>query len=356
MSGVGAPRAAGVPPDAVDAAVAALRPRLPLGVALSGGADSTALLVACARRWPGQLVALHVNHGLQAAADAFERHCAALCERWQVPLRVGRIDARPRAGESPEEAARLGRYRALAELAGAEGGFARRASAEAPASTEAATDGTPGALQDIVLGHHADDQVETLILALSRGAGLPGLAAMPRTAERAGLRWHRPLLDLPAHTLRAWLRSHGEGWIDDPTNTDARYTRNRIRQQVLPALADAFPQFRQTFARSARHAAQAQELLADIARADLAETGIPPRIRALQALPRSRQANALRAWLAQASGRAPAARQIDELLDQIAACTTRGHRIHLKAGSGQVVREGDTLRWYNGAPLPKPPR
>lgn len=356
MSAVGAPGGAGVPPGDVEAAIAALTPRLPLGVALSGGADSTALLVACARRWPRQVVALHVNHGLQAAADTFERHCAALCERWQVPLRVGRIDARAQAGESPEEVARLGRYRALAELASADSGCVRDTSGEAKAAEPATTGDRPRAVQDIVLGHHADDQVETLVLALSRGAGLPGLAAMPRMAERAGLRWHRPFLDLPADTLRAWLRAHGEAWVDDPTNADTRYTRNRIRQQVLPALAAAFPQFRETFARSARHAAQAQELLADIARADLDQTGTPPRIRALQALPRSRQANALRAWLAQAAGRAPAARQIDELLDQIADCTTRGHRIHLKAGSGQVVREGDTLRWYNGAPLPKPPR
>ena len=356
MSGVGAPGAARVPPEVVDASIDALKPGLPLGVALSGGADSTALLVACARRWPGQVVALHVNHGLQAAADIFERHCTALCERWQVPLRVGRIDARARAGESPEEAARLGRYRALAELARAGGDPNGNASGEGQIVHVAATREQLGAVHDIVLGHHADDQIETMILALSRGAGLPGLAAMPRMAERGGLRWHRPFLELPPDTLRVWLRALGEGWIDDPTNADARYTRNRIRQQVLPALAAAFPQFRQTFARSARHAAQAQELLADLARTDLEHTGTPPRIRALQSLPRSRQANALRAWLAEVSGRAPAAQQIDELLDQIAVCTTRGHRIHLKAGNGQVVREGDTLRWYNGAPLPKPPR
>ncbi|WP_295523653.1 tRNA lysidine(34) synthetase TilS [uncultured Pseudacidovorax sp.] len=336
------------PPGRIESAVGALSPRLPLGVALSGGADSTALLVACVRRWPGQVVALHVNHGLQAAAEDFEQHCQALCARHGVPLRVGRIDATHSPGESPEEAARRGRYRALAALA-----------AQTPGSLETSLAGpsdVSGAIRDIVLGHHADDQVETLLLALSRGAGLPGLAAMPPVAERDGLRWYRPLLELPGGAIRDWLRAQGECWVDDPTNADVRYTRNRIRRQLLPVLAETFPQFRETFARSVRHAAEAQQMLADLARADLADTGVPPRIAALQRLPRARQANALRAWLALEAGRPPSARQLDELLDQIAACTTRGHRIHLKAGSGQVLREGDTLHWYNGAPLPKPPR
>src|SRR2546427_3383655 len=88
----------------------------------------------------------------------------------------------------------------------------------------------------MALAQHADDQVETLLLALSRGAGVAGLAAMPAQWSRADLEWHRPLLDLPGQALRDWLAARGQAWVEDPTNADARYTRNRIRAQLLPAL------------------------------------------------------------------------------------------------------------------------
>lgn len=314
-------------------AIAAFEPAFfPLGVGFSGGADSTALLAACAARWPGQVVAFHVHHGLQAAADDFERHCARVCERLGVPLRVHRVDARHASGGSPEDAARRARYGAFAQMAQECGVTA------------------------IALGHHADDQVETLLLALSRGAGLPGLASMPAHAVRDGLDIHRPLLDVPGADIRVYLAEQNLPWIDDPTNTDARYTRNRIRSVLLPALEQAFPQFRTTFARSASHAAQGQQLLNELAVQDLREVGHPPRIAALQSLSRARQANALRHWLMQSHACGPSAAQLDQLLDQVRACTTRGHRIHLKVGAGFAERQGDFLRWYNAKPSPKTSR
>ena len=197
------------------------------------------------------------------------------------------------------------------------------------------------------MAQHADDQVETLLLALSRGAGVAGLAAMPARWQRSGLAWHRPLLRVPGAELRAWLRARGERWVEDPSNQDERYTRNRIRARLLPVLESAFPAFRDTFPRSAGHAAQASELLLEIAQQDLEAGGLPPRIAALQALSRARQANVLRHWLRQAHQTTPAAAQLDELLSQVAACTTRGHRIHIKVGRGFVAREGVLLRWYN---------
>lgn len=317
----------GVVTEKFTQAMASFAPALPLAVGLSGGADSTALLLACAERWPGQVRAIHVHHGLQSAADDFERHCAALCARLQVPLAVQRVDARPAPGQSPEDAARAARYRAF--------------EAAALASQ------SPPAIQSIALAQHADDQVETLLLALSRGAGVAGLAAMPARWQRSGLAWHRPLLRVPGAELRAWLRARGERWVEDPSNQDERYTRNRIRARLLPVLDSAFPAFRDTFPRSAGHAAQASELLLEIAQQDLDAVGLPPRIAALQALSRARQANLLRHWLRQAHQTTPAAAQLDELLCQVAACTTRGHRIHIKVGRGFVAREGVLLRWYN---------
>ena len=310
-----------------DVAIADFSPALPMAVGLSGGADSTALLLACARKWPGQVQAIHVHHGLQAAADGFEEHCAALCQSLNVPLWVKRLDARHTPGQSPEDAARQARYKAFEAVA-----IASKAQA---------------AIKSIAIAQHADDQVETLLLALSRGAGIAGLAAMPARWERAGVVWHRPLLQVAGADIRSWLRLQGQPWVEDPTNTDQRFTRNRIRAQLLPALEAAFPAFRDTFARSASNAAQAAELLDELAQQDLLRVGAPPHITVLQGLSRARQANVLRHWLRVAYATTPSAAQLGELLNQLAACTTRGHRIHIKVGRGFVVRSGPQLGWYN---------
>lgn len=306
-------------------AFAARRPALPLAVAYSGGADSSALLLACAGRWPGQVVAWHVHHGLQAAADEFERHCRAQCARLGVPLTVRRIDARAPRGQSPEDTARRGRYEAFEALA-----------LESRARV---------AINTIVIAQHADDQVETLLLALSRGAGLPGLAAMPAHWRRGTLDCWRPLLAVPGPAIRAWLHARGERWIEDPTNLDQRLTRNRIRARLLPALEAAFPRFRHTFARSAGHAAQAQALLAELAAQDLQACGAPPRIAALRALSAGRRANALRHWLQVVHGQTPTAAQLRALQGQLEACATRGHGIDLRIGQGRVRRAGEVLAW-----------
>ena len=299
------------------------KPGLPLAVALSGGADSTALLVACARRWPGQVRAVHIHHGLQTAADGFEAHCRVLCQALEVPLAVRRVQAQHAPGQSPEDAARKARYGALAEAVHTQWPQVR----------------------DVALAQHADDQIETLLIALSRGAGLPGLASMPAQWQRQGLNWHRPWLKLPGAALREWLQQQGQSWVEDPSNSLERFTRNRIRARLLPALAEALPAFRETFARSAAHAAQAQEVLNEVAAQDLALVGVPPRIQPLQQLSRARQALVLRHWLRLHHATTPSSAQLHALLDQVAACTTRGHRLHLKVGMGFVQRDGVGLFW-----------
>ncbi len=293
----------------------------PLAVAYSGGADSTALLRAAVQLWPGQVRALHVHHGLQAAADDFQRTCVAVCQALGVPLSVLAVQAHPQPGQSPEDAARRARYRALAEGAQAAG------------------------CAQVLLGQHADDQAETVLLALGRGAGLPGLAAMPERFERHGAVFLRPLLAVPGAGLRAWLEAAGHSFIDDPSNADERFARNKLRARLMPALAEALPHYRQTLARSARHAAQAQALLDEVAAEDLRQAGNPPRISALQQLSVARQANVLRHWLASAHGARPSAAQLEELQRQLSACTTRGHGIELRLADGQLVREGQTLAY-----------
>jgi tRNA(Ile)-lysidine synthase len=317
-------------PGSVTGAIASFSPALPLAVAYSGGADSTVLLHACARKWPGQVRAIHVHHGLQAAADAFEQHCVATCAQLGVPLALRRVDARHAPGQSPEDAARRMRYATLAS---------------------AAREEWDGAVKNIALAQHADDQVETMLLALSRGAGLPGLSAMPARWERDGLVWHRPLLAVPAPDIRQWLADEGIGWIEDPSNADDAFTRNRIRSKLLPALAETFPHFRETFGRSAGHAAQAQRLVDEVGGQDLALTGSPPAMQLLQQLSRPRQANALRLWLKRDHATSASAAQLEELLDQVAACTTRGHAIRIKVGHGFVERRGHQLAWEPRTPL-----
>jgi tRNA(Ile)-lysidine synthase len=318
------PRPAEPPGNPAVAALAGLELPLPLAVAFSGGADSTLLLMAAAARWPGQVHAIHVHHGLQAAADGFEEHCRQFCAVLGIPFEARRVHAGNAPGESPEDAARQARYGALARAARDRG------------------------LHAVLLGQHADDQVETLLLALSRGAGLPGLAAMAPVFQRDGMVFVRPLLALGARAIRAWLAEHGVPVVEDPTNADTSITRNRIRHQVLPALEDAFPQYRETFGRSTRHAAQAQELLELVAVEDLARMGGTPGITALQLMPRARQANVLRHWLKHLHATAATAAQLDELLDQVAACTTRGHGLHIKVGRGFVDRAADRLQ-FTGA-------
>lgn len=317
--------------QSLEQAVQCFAPPLPLAVAFSGGADSTALLHAVASRWPGQVVALHVNHGVQSAAAQFELHCRTVCRQLGVPLRVAQVDARAQAGQSPEDAARQARYRALLTLA------------------QQQDDGIPVA--SIALAQHADDQVETALLALSRGAGLGGLSAMPERWERDGLVWCRPLLGVAGGDIRAWLQQRQLAYVEDPTNQDVRFTRNHIRSVLLPALQQVFPSFRTTFARSVRHVAQGQDLLRELAALDMEQVaaggGRMVLIVALQGLTAARQANVLRYWLQSVHSVVPSTAQLDELLRQVGRCRTRGHRVHIKVGPGFVRRQGDCLDWYN---------
>lgn len=329
-------------------------------VAYSGGADSTALLLMAARAYPARVSAVHVHHGLQDAADDFAAHAQAFCDALNVPLRVIKVDAAADAGQSPEDAARKARYAAISEailkqkwqVAGIE---------SAPIAIDLGACGARQILPTVLLAQHADDQVETLLLALSRGAGVDGLAGMAALYERYGLQWARPFLMpesfMGAQQIRQWLATQGlqarepgsanlgQGWVEDPTNTSMAYTRNRIRAKLLPALAEVFPQYRETFARSAQNMAQAGALLAQRAIDLEAIIGLPPQIKALQLVSREAQANYLRHWLKTQHGAIGSSAQMHELLDQIEACTTRGHRIRIKLASGYVMREAAVLRY-----------
>lgn len=314
-----------------------------LAVAYSGGADSTALLLMLARQHPGRVHAIHIHHGLQAAADDFAEHCKAFCEALCVPLHVMFVDAKPATGQSPEDAARKARYAALSgKVLQLNNVFAQKKH-------------TQLAIKVIATAQHADDQVETLLLALSRGAGLPGLSSMPASWQRDGVEFVRPLLGMTSIEIRAWLAEHGliarhpysanlgQGWVEDSTNADTQFTRNRIRHDLIPALEKTFPQFRKTFARSAAHAAEAQSILWQVAIEDIARTGNPPHITALQNLTPLRRGNVLRYWLKASHQASPSTAQLAELQSQIVNCTDRSKLLHMKIANGYIKRNGEML-------------
>lgn len=178
-------------------------------IAFSGGLDSTVLLhllanLAKTEKLP-TLDAVHVHHGLQAAADAWPAHCQSVCDALGVPLRVMRVQVR--AGASLERAARDARYQAFSEVVGAG--------------------------EVLLIGQHRDDQAETLLFRLLRGAGVQGLAAMPMQRALAGGHLLRPLLRSSRAQLQAYAEEHQLTWIEDPSNADPRFSRNYLRHRVF---------------------------------------------------------------------------------------------------------------------------
>jgi tRNA(Ile)-lysidine synthase len=286
---------------------------LVVAVAASGGRDSTALLHATARAAQGsalQVVALHVHHGLNPAADGWQLHLTKQCARWAhdglpVRLMAHRLDGAPTRGESVEAWARRGRYRALAEMA-------RQAGADM-----------------VLLAHHRRDQAETFLLQALRGAGPAGLAAMPRTVLREGLLWCRPWLDQPGEAIQGYIARHRLSHIDDDSNQDRRFDRNRLRHDLWPALLAAFPHAEAALAAAARQAHWANQLIGDVAQADLdavldrADGGADAlRVVAWQALPASRRLAVLRRWLSERSSDGVRESLIDRLGEELPRCRT----------------------------------
>ena len=274
-----------------------------IAVAYSGGRDSTALLHATiqqSRCSDVQVVALHVHHGLNPHADAWLEHGAAQCRRWArrgwpVEFDAQRVADGPTKGESVEAWARAARYRALRSMAQAHG------------------------VSVVLLGQHRRDQAETWLLQALRGAGVAGLAGMPRRLERDGITWLRPWLDRPRDEIDAYVRRHRLKYVDDDSNADSRFDRNRLRLQVWPALTAAFPQAEGALATAAQWAQQADALLDEIAALDLARVSSAGQliIGDWMALSTARRGNALRGWLRQ-NREAPApASLVTRLLDEL---------------------------------------
>jgi tRNA(Ile)-lysidine synthase len=298
-----------------------------LCVAFSGGADSTALLAALAR-WPGRrrlrLRAVHIDHGLHPDSAAWSRHAAQVARSLGVPCVVRAARVRRARGESLEAAARTLRYRLLAEVLG------------------------PG--EALLTAHTQDDQLETVLLQLLRGAGVAGIAAMPEIAPFAAGSLARPLLSRARAELRDWLRGQGLPWVEDPSNADLTLDRNYLRARVLPPLRARWPGAGATVARAARYAAEAQRLLDGLARADVAAASHGPHLSvpALRALSAERRRNALRYWIAARHLSVPPARRLEEIAGPMLAARLdaqpfvdwQGARVQRAAGLLELVATG----------------
>ncbi|MGC4076169.1 MAG: tRNA lysidine(34) synthetase TilS [Rubrivivax sp.] len=276
-----------------------------VAVAASGGRDSTALLHATARaaRDLGlQVHALHVHHGLVASADTWLARLRSQCARWAraglpVHFHSARLAGSPARGESVEAWARRERYAALAAMAKTAG------------------------CDLVLLAQHRRDQAETLLLQALRGGGAEALAAMPRRAERDGLVWARPWLDRPREEIEAYLRRHRLRWVDDESNDDEAFARNRLRRQVWPALLAAFPEAEQQLAASARRAAEAAAALQALADIELSELGVEGAldIAGWRLLPETHRTPVLRRWLQSVIARPVPESLVRRLADELPA-------------------------------------
>ncbi len=263
-------------------------------VAYSGGIDSHVLLHLC-KSVELPVRAVHIHHGLQAEADAWDIHCSKVCDQLNVDYRCLHVNAVPAQGESPEDAARTARYKALVEQLAAD--------------------------EVLLTAHHLGDQAETFILQLLRGAGPAGLASMP-LIKPFGEGYHvRPLLTFNQHSIKQYAEEHQMKWVDDPSNTDTSYDRNYLRQEVLPLLMKNWPSMAESISQAASLQQDSLEIIDAMAAIDLSTAAGQQKnsliISRLRELPVSRQYNVLRYWINNAGYDKPKRNILQEILNSV---------------------------------------
>jgi tRNA(Ile)-lysidine synthase len=333
-----APRVSKTIARALERALAAFPAEARFLIAFSGGVDSVVLLhAAVTHLGVDRCIAAHINHGLSPDADAWQIRAAAFADTLGVSFTSRRVHIIRGSASSLEAHARDARYAALSTLYLDYG------------------------VDALLLGQHADDQAETVLLQLLRGAGLPGLAAMgAQAADGYGMQRLRPLLACTRGEIEAYARHHGLSWVEDASNLDTRFARNALRHEVTPQLEQHFPGYREALARAARHAADAQVLVEDLGRLDLAMVGNPalPDFAALgvdaaaagpyrlisraafTSLSEPRAANLLRYWMRELDLPAAPAARLDAALRQI--------RSAREGAAIRVDHAGHVLRIYRG--------
>ncbi|WP_371734629.1 tRNA lysidine(34) synthetase TilS [Allopusillimonas soli] len=293
-----------------------------IAVALSGGADSAMLAAhaALAARKRGFVVhCLHVHHGLQDRADGWRDHAHDLALRLGLPCHTRRVCVTQARDLGMEAAARDARYQALAALA------------------------REIKVAHILLAHHRNDQSETVLLRLLRGAGPEGLAAMAPRMQRDGIAYLRPWLDIDRTMIleQAAAFTTISGWspVHDPTNADDKYTRAAVRERLAPVLDERWPGWRGVLTRLARQSADTRAVLGEVAAADFAGLAPSPdgrsfSLAAWRQLSMARQALVLRYWLAQSGLRMPSDARLQDLMRQLRQLHALGHDRQMRVKHG----------------------
>jgi tRNA(Ile)-lysidine synthase len=288
-------------------------------VAYSGGVDSHVLLHLChAAGVPVR--AIHIHHGLQAEADHWDRHCAGVCSKLDVAYQCIHVDADPGPGESPEDAARKARYQAL--------------------EYELASD------EVLLTAHHQDDQAETLLLQLMRGAGPAGLASMPVIKTFGAGHHARPMLGFSQELLRHYAEEHKLIWVDDPSNADTSFDRNYIRKEVMPRLVENWSNANEALSHVAALQQDTLEIIDAMAATDLAAVTTQQRnslsISELKQLPQARQYNVLRYWINVSGYARPRRNIMQEVIESVLPAAEDATPL-VFWGSTEIRRYQDTL-------------
>lgn len=286
-----------------------------LVVALSGGVDSIVLLhllKLLAKPLAFRLSAVHVEHGISPHAAQWSDFCQDKCNTLAIPLQIFRLQVRKTPQVSLEAAARQARYQVFERI---EADY-------------------------IVLAHHQDDQVETVLLQLLRGAGVKGMAGMPivrRLNSGRTIRLLRPLLDVSRETILQYARQHNLCWVVDESNSDTTFNRNFLRHSICPLLEQRFPAYRETCSRASRHLSEAAHLLDELAEIDcrhiMIDDNLP--IERLRQLSSPRAKNLLRYMFSQHSVIQPSTLKLEEILRQLLSARTDA-KLHLFFGEAEI--------------------
>lgn len=298
-------------------------------IGLSGGMDSVVLLHLAVQTLPiDQLRVIHINHQLQGEADQWQQFCEQLCQELGVAIESHRVTVEP--GASIESAARDARYKVFEVSLQAE--------------------------ECLLLAQHRDDQAETLLYRLLRGAGVKGLAAMPRRRSLGKGLILRPLLNCSREQLQDWALSNKYRWVEDPSNQDDRYDRNFLRLHILPKLAERWPGFSGRWAQATEHLAEADQLLNELAQIDLQQcqaslNGL--KCDQLMSLSEARRRNLLRYWIYHSAAVAPGRDWLQRVSSEVIAAKVDAvpelalGRMSLRRFRGQLflVKDCDSLDW-----------
>ncbi|MXS83507.1 tRNA lysidine(34) synthetase TilS [Nitrosomonas oligotropha] len=315
--------------DAEAVLLAHIKPGNHLTIALSGGVDSVVLLDILAQlsqQIPFTLSAVHVNHGISRNAAGWSHFCSDLCAAYGVPIQIATLQLKKETGTSLEAIAREERYRIFSRM---QADF-------------------------VVVAQHLDDQAETLLLQLFRGAGIRGLSAMPLIRKQdsdAAPQILRPLLEISRSRIEAYAQKNQLTWINDESNNDTGFNRNFLRHEILPLLKKRYPSYPKTLLRTSRHLSEASSLLDELAAMDSENCVVSgllqvERIRTLS-FPRAK--NLLRYMLSQQGAVLPSTAKLEDIVNQLLSADS-DNRLHIVFGHSEI-------RCFKGAVhiLPKQP-